>query len=332
MRPILCRVFASLTFLLVSAFCFAAEPLNVPRAGVPAIDSSLDQFIASAKRQAETGSPEFKQLVAQLDPLRAKQQALLATRRTKEAELARLHSAGSDTKRIATLEQEIAVCRSQLSAVDTQFQVLMSRIQPGPKALPAGLLPTSGSSFTTSVGPVPAAGQASKSRGPVPVGGFNSASSGPVAVAIPTPGLPIRTVPPDKIKTAADALARNPAPSAAAARTAASQILSVNQPGPTSVEIDHLARLILNLASQTNAAALNAEITAGKQANEKKSGLSAADQSGQAIKFEIHVPSSGDPKSRLQELQTRQTKLEQAMLELMKMSTAAPDRTSPVKK
>jgi hypothetical protein len=139
-------------------------------------------------------------------------------------------------------------------------------------------------------------------------------------------------VPPDKIKGAADALARSPAPSAAAARTAATQILSGSQPAATSVEIDQLARLILDKATQTNAAELHAELNAGKQANGKEVGAPTPEPANKEIRFEIHVPGSGDQPNRLQELQARQTKLEQAMLELMKKSTAAPGMPAPAKK
>jgi hypothetical protein len=309
MPPFPCRRFISLILLLASALCLGAQPVPMSTATVPTMNSSLDQFIASAKRQAETGSAEVKQLVAQLDPLKAKQQTLLATRRTKEAELARLRSSGADIKAITALQQEIDSCRSQLNAIDAQFQDLMSRIQPGPKPMPAGMLPAS--------------------RGPVPTsGGLAPTSAGPVAVPTPTPGLLTRTVPSDKIKAAADALARNPAPSADVARSAATQILSTNQPGFNAAEVDQLARLIVDLASQSNAAALRAEIAAAKPANEKTP--PPASPASNAIKFEVRVPSSGDQQSRLQELQARQTKLEQATLELMKKSVM-PNMNGPAK-
>jgi acetamidase/formamidase len=53
----------------------------------------------------------------------------------------------------------------------------------------------------------------------VPVGGFGAANA-PMTFAGPAPGLLNPSVPPDKIKSAADTLARSPAPSATAARTA----------------------------------------------------------------------------------------------------------------
>jgi hypothetical protein len=149
-----------------------------------------------------------------------------------------------------------------------------------------------------------------------------------MAVATPTPGLLTRTVPPEKIKTAADALARSPAPSAAAARNAATQILSASQTGFTDAEVDPLARLLLDLASQSNGAALRAELAARKQTN---GGLSGPAPANNEIKFEIRVPSSGDQQGHLQELQARQARLEQAMIELMKTSSV-PNMNGPAKK
>ena len=68
------RTTVGLASLLVAVVSGASDAVSftLPKpaeqaAPVPVPDASLDQFIARAKRQAQTGSPELKELVAQLD-------------------------------------------------------------------------------------------------------------------------------------------------------------------------------------------------------------------------------------------------------------------------
>jgi hypothetical protein len=292
MRSIVCRSFACLT-LLLSCLPSPGADLTLPaKAPAPAGDTSLEQFIANAKRSAETGPTELKALVAQLDPLKDKRKALLATRRAKESELARLQSAGGDAQRTAALRKEVDASSSQLNIVDTQFQVLIYRIQAlqNPEKNPASLM-------------MPGA----------------KAPANPANLAGPTPARLTRTVPPDKIKAAATELARNPTPSAAAARTAATQLLASSQPGYASTDIDQLAQLVLRLAAQDTEAELRAELAALQKANGQKS---------DKIEFKVTLPSD---RNRVQELQVRQAKLEQAINELSPKSSPLPPK-SPEKK
>jgi hypothetical protein len=218
--------FRVLPFLgLVLSLTLAAADTAVPPAkpATPYHDLSLDKFVADAKQAAATGSTELKQVVAQLEALQEKRRTLLTSRRAKEAELARLQAAAGDASRIAALGEEIDASRSQLNVINTQFQLLVLRIQ------------------------------ALQNPGKQPAG---------PAFAAAAPGHLARAVAPEQIKAAATRLLANPTLAVADARAAAGQLLAAGPAGYTSFDVEHLAQLVLQQASRDNATALRAALDA----------------------------------------------------------------------
>lgn len=269
---------------------------SAPQATPTAVgEASPESLIAAAARlRATDAAAEQAQLSHQLDTLRREEVVLRRQLQAKQAEQARSAAGSAQSARLGT---EIAALQAQIDLLEAAIQQLNSRLQSVP-----------------STSSRPTASQAGPAHGSnVPPPGVKPAG------IISTP-----VIPPDKIKAAAARFSGHPAPTASDARQAAAQIIRDQPAGAAGFDVEQLALLVMQRAEQDNEADLRNLLAEMKQKNDQKAALRAANPATADTPDNPNDLSPED-RRRLLALSERQTKLEQAIIELARPPTPAPN-------
>lgn len=276
-----CRVllggFAS---ALAASLGWGAEATARPAGGAT---TSLESIVGRPDDPIGSAATEIQQLQEQLKNLLPLRAQLVLKREADQSGLS-AGEAGSDAA--AQHQARIDAMNTAIGVFDEQIKLIQERIK----------------FLQTRVTPPAAAAQ------PGPVG----LSSG-----VTPPVKPVPRVAPEKIKSAAGALAQTPAMDVAAARKAATGILATSQPGATELEIDQVAVLVLQQASKDADADLRAVLAEAKRENVRKKALRGAVDAAQDKK-DSSSDLFAEISQRISLFQDRYAKAERALAELRK--------------
>ncbi|HWA28827.1 MAG TPA: hypothetical protein VG734_24460 [Lacunisphaera sp.] len=293
MRPVFRSCIASIALTMPALRLAAGDPgkpvqaIAGPAASKPqAVSEGSLEHVIGATEHVNDGDvqAEIARLQNQLNELKPQREAVRRARREKQAALARLASGSAEA---AALRAEIAGLQTQLNNFDGQMQLLQYRIQ----------------SLQARTGNTP------------------EMPSGPAKVAKPQPTpanvAPMRTKPviaPERIHAAGVQLAHGSDLSTASARRAATDLLAGSQPDATGADVEALAQLVLQQASESTQDDIRSVLAEMKETNDRKAALREA---AKATRDAADNPNDVSPEDRrrLMELADRHTRLEQAILE-----------------
>jgi chromosome segregation ATPase len=272
--------------------CFALLIQTVQGSGTEAAvnpatgsQASLEAIVGRADGPIGSASGEIRQRTTELSKLKELRSQLMHRLGTVEA--------GTSTVEPSQKQAELDALHSGIPVFDQQIALIDERIK-HLQSLEA-----------------PAAANPAKAVTPATV-----ANVPPSANSV-TLSHAVQTIPADKIKSAGTALIKASVIDVAAARKAATGLLTTSHPGYTSMDVDQLAQMVLMQASQDAQTDLQAEMDALKRQNADKGAMRAAIEQAKEQK-DSPAQTLALLSTRLRLFQDRYDKTQKALADLMK--------------